>query len=147
MHFMAVSSMNCHEVADLQASGNVPLMQGALQCIGFSLKASLHLFNHRCVHSVLRFNCERATIFIVWNYDQATYLFNKISLFYFHRSQIVTTVLILKALKRRGRKTWQQIIILAPGCFKKVHFLAVLTKNKSGFLGHFLLPGISGGIF
>ena len=64
MHFMAVASMNCHEVAELQGSDNLPLIHGTLQCIGSSLEASLDLFNHSCVPSVLRFNCGRSTILV-----------------------------------------------------------------------------------
>ena len=64
MHFMAVASMNCHEVAELQGSDNLPLIHGNLQCIGSSLEASLDLFNHSCVPSVLRFNCGRSTILV-----------------------------------------------------------------------------------
>ena len=61
---MAVASMNCHEVAELQGSDNLPLIHGNLQCIGSSLEASLDLFNHSCVPSVLRFNCGRSTILV-----------------------------------------------------------------------------------
>ena len=64
MHFMAVASMNCHEVAELRGCDNLPLMQGTLQCIGSSLEASLDLVNHSCVPSVLRFNCGRSTVLI-----------------------------------------------------------------------------------
>ena len=64
MHFMAVASMNCHEAAELRASDHLPLMQGELTCIGSTLEASLDLFNHSCVPSVLRFNCGRSTILV-----------------------------------------------------------------------------------
>ena len=64
MHFMAVASVNCHEVAELRASSEQPLIHGSLRCIGSSLEASLDLFNHSCVPSVLRFNCGRSTIVI-----------------------------------------------------------------------------------
>ena len=64
MHFWAVASMNCHEVAELRASDDLPLMQGNLQCIGSSLEASLDLINHSCVHNVLRFNCGRSTVLV-----------------------------------------------------------------------------------
>ena len=56
--------MNCHEVAELRASDDLPLMQGNLQCIGSSLEASLDLINHSCVHNVLRFNCGRSTVLV-----------------------------------------------------------------------------------
>ena len=64
MQFMAVASMNCHEVAEIRASKDQPLIQGNLHCIGSSLEASLDLFNHSCVPSVLRFNCGRSTVLI-----------------------------------------------------------------------------------
>ena len=64
MHFWAVASMNCHEVAELRASDDLPLMQGKLECIGSSLEASLDLINHSCTHNVLRFNCGRTTVLV-----------------------------------------------------------------------------------
>ena len=64
MHFWAVAAMNCHEVAELRASDDLPQMQGNLQCIGSSLEASLDLINHSCVHNVLRFNCGRSTVLV-----------------------------------------------------------------------------------
>ena len=64
MHFWAVAAMNCHEVAELRASDDLPQMQGKLQCIGSSLEASLDLINHSCVHNVLRFNCGRSTVLV-----------------------------------------------------------------------------------
>ena len=64
MHFMAVVSMNCHEVAELRAPNNQSLIQGSLQCIGSSLESSLGLLNHSCDPSVFRFNCGRSTVFI-----------------------------------------------------------------------------------
>lgn len=64
MHFMAVASMNCHELAELRASDDLPLIQGQLQCIGSSLEATLDLLNHSCMSSVLRFNCGRSTVLV-----------------------------------------------------------------------------------
>ena len=65
MHFMAVASMNCHEIAELvHASKDQPLIQSSLEVIGSSLEASIDLINHSCVPTVLRFNCGRSTVLV-----------------------------------------------------------------------------------
>ena len=65
MHFMAVASMNCHEIAELvHASKDEMLSQSSLECIGSSLEASIDLINHSCVPTVLRFNCGRSTVVV-----------------------------------------------------------------------------------
>ena len=64
MHFMAVTALNTHGVAELQASNDQPLIQGTIRGIGSSLEVSVSQFNHSCVPSTLRLYCGRSTIII-----------------------------------------------------------------------------------
>lgn len=57
MHFMAVASMNCHEVAEYRVNGaSEPWLNGRPVGIGSSLEVTLDLFNHSCDPNTLRFH-------------------------------------------------------------------------------------------